>query len=788
MKNVAYEFEFDPYGTNPHNRISNETHTITPANGKDYSFFVPRKAPFFRRSFKLFDASNNRELIPGIDFYFGHRLDQVLISGSMQPVYSSIVMNDRTRALQLRCEYQTIGAEFVLDQAQILTMMANKTIDPRTLSYKAIQGVPSEFPPVPHRVNVDDTTGWSDVIDALMNMGDKFGQGTGKVLQSLLEHINDHANPHRITLADLGIDELGNLVPATKEEGEGGVDNTKYMTSLRVKQYCDKNVVSLIDAFAARRDNPNQVTKDQVSLGLVQNFGIATTEQAQAGRANNAYMTCLRTAEAIAALAPVAMETHTNNRNNPHGVNKDQVQLGNVLNYGVATLQQALDGIANNLYVTPYLVSEMIARGSGQSVEAHVRNTNNPHQVTKAQVELGDVQNFGIATLAEVKLANAQNKYIVPLHLSHYATEIIYPKVSEMITKVITEGGIDKDTIGLGQTPNAPFASQGESIEGIEANRISNPYGVSSFFESRFKTTSVSRDSKRVAFIAGNNLFPFGSLIEKFNPAASDTNLTWDWNDGGIRTPASLLNTIHLLVDPSPVTSEFEIGFKGSDLMDAQSLGFVVGVNGETRYVLTINKNKNYEFASINNEWFKEVISSGTLTGSADLATNNVYVRSSTTKVQVGFGTGTSITWQDINMTTLAYGAGGLTKTQGFYYISNGEPKLFTPVKVSGLVAYLRDINTGAFWKYDANGWGRNYEDFSMVGKVGTYFNMITKELLIRMSSTVLISAGSAFNSIVDSAEITSAPATGGYALALTGRTLKTMNSDDDLSFNYTPV
>lgn len=788
MKNVAYEFEFDPYGTNPHNRITNETHTITPANGKDYSFFVPRKAPFFRRSFKLFDASNNRELIPGIDFYYGHRLDQVLISGSMQPVYSSIVLNDRTRALQLRCEYNTIGAEFVLDQAQILTMMANKTIDPRTLSYKAIQGVPTEFPPVPHRLNVDDTTGWADVIDALMNMGDKFGQGTGKVLQALLEHINDHANPHRITLADLGIDELGNLVPATKEEGEGGVDNTKYMTSLRVKQYCDKNVVSLIDAFAARRDNPHQVTKDQVSLGLVQNFGLATTEQAQAGRANNAYMTPLRTNEAIAVLAPVALEPHTNNRNNPHGVDKNQVELGNVLNYGVATLQQALDGIANNLYVTPYLVNEMIARGSGQSVEAHVRNLNNPHQVTKDQVELGSVQNFGIATLAEVELANAQNKYLVPLHLSHFATRVIYPKVSEMITEVITEGGIDKDTIGLGQTPNAPFASQGESIEGLEANRISNPYGVSSFFESRFKTTSVSRDSRRVAFIAGNNIFPQGSLIEKFNPAASDNNLTWDWTDTGIRTPASLLNTIHLLVDPNPVTGEFEIGFKGSDLMDAQSIGFVVGSKDQNRYVLTVNKNKTYEFASINSEWFKEVLSSNALSTNVDLATNNVYVRSNTTKLQIGFGTNASITWTDIDMTTLSYASGSLTKTQGFYYISNGEPKHFSPVKVSGLVAYLRDINTGTYWKYDNNGWGRNYEDWTMVGKVGNYFNMITKEFLVRLNSSILISMGSGFNAIVDSQEITSGPVVGGYALALTGRSTKSFNSDDDLSFNYTPV
>lgn len=40
-----WEYEFDPYGDNPKNRIKGERHTITPANGKNFSFFIPKKAP-----------------------------------------------------------------------------------------------------------------------------------------------------------------------------------------------------------------------------------------------------------------------------------------------------------------------------------------------------------------------------------------------------------------------------------------------------------------------------------------------------------------------------------------------------------------------------------------------------------------------------------------------------------------------------------------------------------------------------------------------------------------------
>lgn len=56
-----------------------------------------------------------------------------------------------------------------------------------------------------------------------------------------------------------------------------------------------------VDAHASRTDNPHAVTKAQVGLGSVQNYGVASQAQAEAGTANDVYMTPLRTAQAIAA-------------------------------------------------------------------------------------------------------------------------------------------------------------------------------------------------------------------------------------------------------------------------------------------------------------------------------------------------------------------------------------------------------------------------------------------------------------------------------------------------------
>lgn len=62
-------------------------------------------------------------------------------------------------------------------------------------------------------------------------------------------------------------------------------------------------------SHASSTANPHGVTKAQVGLGSVENYGLATQAEAQAGTVGTKYMTPLRTKEAIAALVPAASET-----------------------------------------------------------------------------------------------------------------------------------------------------------------------------------------------------------------------------------------------------------------------------------------------------------------------------------------------------------------------------------------------------------------------------------------------------------------------------------------------
>lgn len=49
------------------------------------------------------------------------------------------------------------------------------------------------------------------------------------------------------------------------------------------------------------------------------------------------------------------------------------------------------------------------------SLAGHTGNTSNPHAVTKAQVGLGSVENYGVASQAEAEAGTIHTKYLTPL-------------------------------------------------------------------------------------------------------------------------------------------------------------------------------------------------------------------------------------------------------------------------------------------------------------------------------------------------------------------------------------
>ena len=238
-------------------------------------------------------------------------------------------------------------------------------------------------------------------------------------------HIADHDNPHEVTKAQVGLGNVDNKSAATiKTEFTGAVaeGNTGFVLGADV--YAHTSAV----------DNPHSVTKAQVGLSEVDNKSEATIKADFTGEI----------AEGNAGFAVAGdVYSHTSAMNNPHGVTKAQVGLGNVDDKSVATIKAEFTGViadGNTGFVT------------GGDVYGHTSATNNPHNVTKAQVGLGNVDNT----------ADANKPVSVQAQIA----------IDAKVDKEVGKGLSESDYTGLEKSKLSGIAAgaQVNVLEGVKVN------------------------------------------------------------------------------------------------------------------------------------------------------------------------------------------------------------------------------------------------------------------------------------------------------------------------------
>lgn len=201
-----------------------------------------------------------------------------------------------------------------------------------------------------HRHKVADIDGLEAIIG---------NQTTNKANQAdLTAHIQNQNNPHNVTKQQVGLGNVTNVEQASKSDFQHHLDN---------------------------HNNPHSVTKAQVGLGNVTNVEQASKQEFNA---------------------------HTTNHNNPHGVTKSQVGLGNVTNVEQAS-KTDFDAHTRDTtkHITQQERTAWNSKADGRALTDHTGNHNNPHGVTKTQVGLGNVINVEQASKSEFN-SHSQNSTI----------------------------------------------------------------------------------------------------------------------------------------------------------------------------------------------------------------------------------------------------------------------------------------------------------------------------------------------------------------------------------------
>lgn len=464
---MATAYPFDPSGTSAANRIVNEQHVITAVNFRDYHYVIPKFAPFFAESMVLRMQYPNGN-IRTLTQGLDYYFSHQFLDASRacaKPVYGSISFLDTDEAGVLSITYQTVGGIWTLSASEISRILAEQMRNPRITAWEQITYLPERFPVIDHEWDLIDMVGASEVVRAIDDITTTIANSTGGGLQS---HVTNYSNPHNVTKTQVGLGNVQNYASASKAQAEAGTANNLYMTPLRVKESIAIFGQQLVNAHSTRTDNPHSVTKAQVGLGNVQNYPMASSSEAIAGSATDRYISPNTLGAAITSLIRNDFDAHVANTNNPHNVTKAQVGLVYVENFPVASAEEARAGTRADRYMTPQRTTQLMAEYVNTRLLEHELRIDNPHEVNKVQVGLGQVQNYPMADLGAASDPSSTSHYVSPA----VAAAIALAKIDEYMGSTENPAGVTKAMVGLANVENYAVATQAQA----EAGSVNNAY------------------------------------------------------------------------------------------------------------------------------------------------------------------------------------------------------------------------------------------------------------------------------------------------------------------------
>jgi hypothetical protein len=304
-------YPLDLTGTATTNLVSNEAVSLLQ---KKVRVFAPRNGPFYPDGLIITDTVTGLPLTT--TQYKNLYLVAPAAEAAKKEVFALVAILDQTVSNQLACTYQTIGGDFVQSVDSITAMVDALSSDSRPASWDNILDREDVFTPTQHYQSAGSTLGWEYLAMALQTLSMTLLLGDSLKKDFVLRYLDATLLNSNATVEA--------LVGPNSELGQ--------------------HIAEV---------NAHNVDKAALGFPNVQNYAIASNQEAMEGIRSDLYVVASSLPAAIQNAVNGGMDAHIGNHTNPHGVTAAQVGLGNVMNYqeAVADDFNSLDA-ANKRYVT----------------------------------------------------------------------------------------------------------------------------------------------------------------------------------------------------------------------------------------------------------------------------------------------------------------------------------------------------------------------------------------------------------------------------------------------------
>lgn len=286
----------------------------------------------------------------------------------------------------------------------------------------------------------------------------------------ITEHEEKRNNPHNVNKGQVGLSNVDNVKQATKAEFDShDSDKTRHITASERSSWNAKETPEgaqeKVDEHADLKNNPHNVTKSQVGLSNV-------TNHQQVKKSGDTVTGDLVIEKEVRVKEGLVINRPTN-ADDPrfkfiYNTSGD-LELWAYNSNEEWELRAVLGG--RNASKMSYGGNVVETTSGAQSkVNSHANKTDNPHSVTKGQVGLGSVQNYGVATQSEAETGASNSKYMTPQRTKQAIDKLTPEGISEQdVDKKIETHAERKNVHGLNASNLAIGSSASATDSGSTA-------------------------------------------------------------------------------------------------------------------------------------------------------------------------------------------------------------------------------------------------------------------------------------------------------------------------------
>lgn len=461
MPTTLIQYELDPTGLDAANLIADETHnSVDTLTG----ILIPKFGDFFTDS--LIIKNNANTVLVRNDDYVPIELNQTASLQYGKEICRGILILTNKSLSPFTVTYQVLGGERSYGNDNLLAVMQDKILPPQPMDYGDIFDVPVEFEPAHHLHDIDEVYGFERIVVALNRVKKAIEIGSFPAFQSMMGFLDSALLKIKLDMniyldnqmeAELvkfkeqftkeyfKIENIPNLKQAKEAEGYAAGSKTYLSTSIvENKLVTLEALVGLKKAFFE-----SFVRKQLTGLDLTTAVYGAPTAISVRDMPNRSTITVI--SKEVALKNEVAFDYSLYPSEFPDNNELIILKISNGLANGSGDIL-GFDQVTKTLY------HGSVAQGwSGveiqwkrnfpydqlmalkDTVQAHIDDNNNPHELTKTHVGLGKVENLPVVTKQELDDITSVRKYMtydsllyfMRIHLLQNGPTSIVPDTSQ---------------------------------------------------------------------------------------------------------------------------------------------------------------------------------------------------------------------------------------------------------------------------------------------------------------------------------------------------------------------